>query len=54
MAIRDLGALIVEMTGSTDAMRTIANRVCSLHPENAALRASVLDKAWDGIGRWRA
>jgi hypothetical protein len=53
-AIRLLGERIHELTGSTDAMRDIAERVAGRNQSRWGHRIDILDKRWDGIGGWWA
>ncbi|MBK3397643.1 MULTISPECIES: hypothetical protein [Methylobacterium] len=51
-----LGRQIFRLSGSTDAMRDALERVAEMDPRHYGYRATIMDKAWDGIGddkdRW--
>jgi hypothetical protein len=53
-AIRLLGERIHELTGSTDTMRDLAERVAGRDQSRWGHRIDILDKRWDGIGGWWA
>ncbi len=56
LAVRRMGQQAFSVTGSTDGMREVAERVAGMVPAQYGRRASMLDSAWDGIGsdadRW--
>ena len=58
MAVRRLGERTFTITGSTDGMRDVADRVAGQMPAQFGRRLSVLNSAWDGVGsdsdRWWA
>ena len=55
-AVRRIGEHLFKVTGSTDAMSDILERVCDMDPPRYGHRASIVDHAWDGLGtdsdRW--
>jgi hypothetical protein len=55
-SIRRLGELLYDITKSTDAMSDVLERVADRDPSRYSLRATIIDKAWNGIGagqdRW--
>ena len=56
--MKRLGEVLFSITGSTEKMQPVLERVASRDPESYGRRASIIDKAWDGIGndrdRWYA
>jgi hypothetical protein len=54
--IRRIGVELFRLTGSTGAMRKVAERVAERDPSKEGRRASIIDSAWNGIGegnnRW--
>jgi hypothetical protein len=55
-AIRRLGEHLYELARDTDAMADVLERVADRDPSRYSLRATILDKSWNGIGvgqdRW--
>jgi hypothetical protein len=55
-SIRRLGELLYDITKSTDVMSDVLERVADRDPSRYSLRATILDKSWNGIGegqdRW--
>ena len=55
-SIRRLGELLYDITNSTDAMSDVLERVADRDPSRYSLRATIIDKSWNGIGagqdRW--
>ena len=55
-AIRRIGQHVYGITGSTDGMRDVLERVAAMDPKREGYRATIMDHAWDGIGegedRW--
>ena len=58
MAVRRLGEQAFTITGGTDGMRDVAERVADRTPALYGRRLSIMDGAWDGVGsdadRWWA
>ena len=58
MAVRRLGQQAFTITGGTDGMRDVAERVADRTPALYGRRLSIMDGAWDGVGsdadRWWA
>ncbi|MGF3026701.1 hypothetical protein ACQVP2_28265 [Methylobacterium aquaticum] len=56
-ALSDLGRHLFSLTGTVEGMRQVCDRVAGLDPARASCRVSILDAAWNGIGRgderWR-
>ena len=52
-AVRLLGEHLFELTGDTDEMEAVMNRIADSHPSKAGRYASIMDHAWDEIGDWR-
>lgn len=52
-ALRDLGVYLFTMDGSTTLMRYASELLLDMVPAEMALRASLLDQAWNGIGQGR-
>lgn len=50
-ALADLGRHLFDLTGTVEGMREACDRVADLDPARASCRVSILDAAWDGIGR---
>ena len=50
-ALSDLGRHLFDITGAVDGMRQVCDRVAELDPAQASYRVSILEAAWDGIGR---
>jgi hypothetical protein len=57
-AIRRLGEHLYELARDTDTMSDVLERVADRDPSRYSLRATILDKSWNGIGagqdRWWA
>lgn len=55
-SVMRLGREVFRLSGGTDAMRTTLERVAGMNPRQYGHRATIMDKAWDGIGndadRW--
>ncbi len=55
-SIRRLGEHLYELARDTDAMSDVLERVADRDPSRYSLRATIIDKAWNGIGagqdRW--
>ncbi len=55
-SIRRLGEHLYELTKSTDSMSDVLERVADRDPSRYSLRATIIDKSWNGIGagqvRW--
>lgn len=55
-AVRRIGEHLFQVTGCTDAMSDVLERVCDMDPPKYGHRASIVDHAWDGLGagsdRW--
>ncbi len=55
-AVRRLGEHLYDLTKSTDAMSDVLERVADRDPSRYSLRATIIDKTWNGIGagqdRW--
>jgi len=49
-----LGKALFALTGSTDVMQEVCDRVCDRDPANWGRRADIMSKRWDGIGDWHA
>lgn len=58
IAVRRLGEQAFIVTGGTDGMRDVAERVADRIPALYGRRLSIMDGAWDGVGsdadRWWA
>lgn len=58
IGVRRLGAHAFAVTGSTDGMREVADRVADMAPAEAGRRLATMNSAWDGVGndadRWWA
>ncbi len=58
IGVRRLGAQAFSVTGSTDGMREIAERVADRVSGQFGRRLAMMDSAWDGVGsdadRWWA
>ena len=58
IGIRRLGAETFKVTGGTDGMREVAERVADRVPGQYGRRLATMDSAWDGVGsdsdRWWA
>ncbi len=52
--VRMLGKALFALTGSTDVMQEVCDRVCDCDPANWGRRADIMSKRWDGIGDWHA
>ncbi len=54
--IRRLGEHLYEIARDTDTMSDVLERVADRDPSRYSLRATIIDKAWNGIGagqdRW--
>ncbi len=57
-AVKAIGKHLHRITGSTNAMRGVAEAVCDRDPARRSRRMSAIAAAWDGIGtandRWHA
>ncbi len=55
-SIRRLGEHLYEIARDTDTMSDVLERVADRDPSRYSLRATIIDKAWNGIGagqdRW--
>jgi hypothetical protein len=55
-SIRRLGEHLYELARDTDTMSDVLERVADRDPSRYSLRATIIDKAWNGIGagqdRW--
>ena len=56
MAVRRLGERVFTVTGSTDGMREVADRIADMASKQSGRRLAMMDSAWDGVGsdsdRW--
>ncbi|MDX7949613.1 hypothetical protein P7D22_00280 [Lichenihabitans sp. Uapishka_5] len=50
-AIRDLGAALFAMDGTTTLMRYASELLLDMAPAEFAARANLLDQAWHGLGQ---
>ena len=51
-AIRRLGQHLYELTGSSEVMQEVPERVANRDPKSWGYRIDILAKRWDGIGEW--
>lgn len=48
--LRELGERLFRLTGSVSAMGDVADQVADMEPGSWGYRATIIDKAWDGVG----
>jgi hypothetical protein len=53
-AIRRLGEHLYDLTRNTDSMSDVLERVADRDPSRYSLRATIMDKSWNGIGEGQA
>ena len=49
--MKEIGQLLFDALGSTNALREVADRICDRDPSKWGRRASPIDSAFNGVGR---